>query len=390
MKPFLLIVLLFSLLMTSGCWDRKEINDIAFISGAAGDLTEDGEFIVSFQIALPGASNKGKGDGKQEKFFVVSASGKNATEILQKLQKKSSRMLFTAHRSVIFIGERLAKYGVKDILDIFSHDPKNRLRTYIMVVKGGEGREILQTQYPFEQIPIEAIKEMEGMGSETAVTLRDFFISASSEGINPVMGVIAKEKLPKESNANKSNKLKLAGTAIFKDFKEVGILDEKQTEGLNWIRSKLKFCRITANLPGGQGDVGVLLTHAKRKITSEVHGDKVKLHIELQGMGSLIENNSVLDIRKREHIKLVQEAFEKTVKEFVMDAVTKIQTQYQTDSFGFGQIVRRNHPKDWKRFKSNWDSKFQEVEVAIDVKITISDSGMAGPQLLLKEEEIIK
>lgn len=388
MKSFLHIVLLFALLMMSGCWDRKEINDIAFITGAAGDLTEDGEFIVSFQIALPGASNKG--GGQQEKFFMISDSGKDATEILQKLQKKSSRMLFTAHRSVIFIGERLAKNGIKEILDIFSHDPKNRLRTYIMVVKGGEGREILQTHYPYEQIPIEAIKEMESMGSETAVTLRDFFISASSEGINPVMGVIAKEVLQKESNTNKSNKLKLAGTAIFKDFKEVGILNDKQTEGLNWIRSKLRFCRVTAKLPDDKGNVGVLLNHAKRKITSEVNGDQVKLHIELQGMGSLIENNSALDIRKRENIMLVQESIEKTVKEFVMDAVTKIQTQYQTDSFGFGQVVRRNHPNAWKTLKPDWDSKFQEVEVAIDVKITVSDSGMAGPQLFLKEEEIIK
>ncbi|MGG1553361.1 Ger(x)C family spore germination protein [Paenibacillus ferrarius] len=385
MKPFLHIVLLVVVLITSGCWDRKEINDLAFISGAAGDLTASGEFIISFQIAIPSASKKG--GGQREKFFVISASGKNATEILQKLQKKSSRMLFTAHRSVIFIGERLAKHGVKDILDIFSHDPKNRLRTYIMVVKGGEGREILQSHYPFEQVPIEAIKEMEGMGSETAVTLRDFFISSSSEGIGPVMGVIAKEEYQKESNANK---LKLSGTAIFKDFKQVGILDAQETEGLLWIRSKLKFCRITAELPEGKGNVGALLSHAKRKITSEVNGDKVKLRIELQGRGSLIENNSALDVRKRENIQLVQKVLENAVKQFVEDAVTKIKGQYQTDSLGFGQIVHRNHPRDWKVLKPHWESKLPGVEVAIDVKLTISESGMAGAQLLLKEDEIIR
>lgn len=61
MKSFLYIGLLFIVLLTSGCWDRREINDLAFISGTAFDLTKDGEYLLSLQIAVPTSSQGGQG-----------------------------------------------------------------------------------------------------------------------------------------------------------------------------------------------------------------------------------------------------------------------------------------------------------------------------------------
>ncbi|WP_156410965.1 hypothetical protein [Paenibacillus sp. Soil787] len=90
MKPFLYIGLLFIVLIISGCWDRTEINDIAFISGAAFDLRENGNYMLSLQIAIPASGQGGPGSGgsnQNEKFFVISATGKNANEAFQKLQK---------------------------------------------------------------------------------------------------------------------------------------------------------------------------------------------------------------------------------------------------------------------------------------------------------------
>ncbi|MFC5448981.1 Ger(x)C family spore germination protein [Paenibacillus aestuarii] len=388
MKPFLCIVLLLTMCLTSGCWDRKEINDLAFISGAAGDIADDGDLIVSFQIAIPVDASKSGGGGQQKKFFMISAKGKNVTEILQILQKKTSRMLFTAHRSVVFISERLAKHGIEEVLDIFTHDPRNRLRTYIMVVKGAEARDILQAQYPFEQVSIEAVKEMEILGSESGVTLRDFFLAAASEGISPIMGVIELEDPSQALHGN--NKFKLAGTAIFKDYKLTGILNDKETTGYLWVKNGMKFCRVSAELEEKGGNVGVLFTHIKGSIKPDFSGDQVRLKLQLQGQGSLIENNTTLDIRQKANLKLVEKAIEKSLKQQVKEAVFKVQEQYQTDSFGFGQAIYRHNPKAWKKLKASWDKTYPEVDVSIDVKLTISESGMSGPPLQLGEKEIVK
>ena len=150
MKSLLYIGLIIIILITSGCWDRTEINDLAFVMGTSLDLADNGEIRGSVQVAVP-ITGQGtpRGEGAQGKFFVVSAVGKNSNEVIQGLQRKLSRRLYYAHRSVVFIGEKLAKHGIKDILDYFSRDPHSRLRSFIMVVKGGEGREILRSPLSF-------------------------------------------------------------------------------------------------------------------------------------------------------------------------------------------------------------------------------------------------
>ncbi|MFC5648017.1 Ger(x)C family spore germination protein [Paenibacillus solisilvae] len=390
MKPFMLIGLLFIVLITSGCWDHTEINDIAFVMGSALDLKDDGDIVGSVQIPIPPSSPGGPsgGPGQQEKFFVITATGKNINEVIQRLQKKLSRRIFTAHRSTVFIGEPLAKHGIKGVLDYLTHDPRNRLRTNIMVVKGREGRDILQIQYPFEQVPTEAVKEMELSGSETSVDLRDLFIAASSEGINPIMGVIEPDVVLKGMKQSENNMFRLSGTAIFKNFKLAGFLNGKETGGLLWVTGKMKLGRVTANLPEGNGNVGMVLTSTKRRITPVIRGNKVKIIVQLQGEGSLYENNTLLDVGQQKNLELVQHALEKSVEKQVQDFLSKIQKQYKVDIVGFGQEIYRNQPKQWKALKEQWDTKFPEADISIAVKLNVRGSGMAGPPLQWNEKEI--
>ncbi|WP_164545601.1 Ger(x)C family spore germination protein [Paenibacillus albus] len=390
MKPILCSCLLGSMLILGGCWDRTEINDLAFASGASFDLTKDGQYLLSLQLAIPGAGPAGVGGGQGEKFFVLSAAGRNANEAFEMIQKKSSRRLFTAHRSVIFIGESLGRHGINDVLDVFAHDPRQRLKTYIMVVKGQEGKKILETKYPFEQVPIESIKELEGLRTELSVTLRDYFISASSQGISPVMGVIETEDESQGGEENSNRLFKQAGSAVFKDAKLVGYLDGKETCGFLWATDRMRFGRLNANLPNGQGNIGMLLSHANRRMKTYIDGDKVKVVIQIEGKGSLVENNSPLDISRPKNRALAEKEFEKSVQDLVERVVAKLQKKYRVDSLGIGQEIYRNHPKVWKRLQSEWETKFPEAEVVTTVKLTIEGVGMAGPPLQLKDKEIIK
>ncbi|WP_308639905.1 Ger(x)C family spore germination protein [Paenibacillus silvisoli] len=392
MKPFLCICLLFAVMLLSGCWDRTEINDLAFVTGASFDLADNGEYNLSLQIAIPSPGQGGAGgggNGHSETFFVLSAVGKNANEAFEMIQKQSSRKLFTAHRSVIFISEACGKHGINDILDVFIHDPRQRLKTYMLVVKGGTGREILETSYPFEQLPVEAIKEMEGIGGELATTLRDFFIAASSPGINPIMGVIEDARESKvKKDLNKT--LKLAGSAIFKQTQLIGLLDGNETAGLLWATDQMKNGRISAKLPGGNGIVSMVLSHSSRRMITEIHGERIKVTFLLEGKGSLVENISNFDISRPQYLKLAQNVMEQSVQNQVKTVVNKLHKQYKVDSVGVGQDIFRNHPRQWKTLQNQWENRLPGIEVAVKAKLSIGGAGMAGAPLQLKEKEIIK
>ncbi|SDX50138.1 Ger(x)C family spore germination protein [Paenibacillus sp. CF384] len=388
MKPILCIGLLFMVFITSGCWDRTEINDLAFILGTAFDVTEEGETLLSLQVAIP-SSGMG-GSGQQERFFVLSATGKNANEAFQKLQNQSSRRLFTSHRSVIFISEAFGKQGINEVLDVFTHDPRQRLKTYIMVVRGGQGQEVLRTKYPFEQVPTEAVKEMEALGGNLVATLRDFFIEATSEGINPVTGVIEEDVHSTSLKGTKNKLFSLMGSAVFKDLKVVGFLDQEETNGLLWATNRMKKGRVTTYLPQYGGSVGVIIDHSKRKITSQVNGDAIKVTIQVQGQASLVENNTHLDVSRPNNLELIQKSMEKSVEMEIRKLLVKVQKIYKVDSIGIGQDIYRNDPKAWKQLKNQWDRKYPEVEVSIRADLSINGAGMAGAPLQLKDKEVMK
>ncbi|MBO7742779.1 Ger(x)C family spore germination protein [Paenibacillus sp. MWE-103] len=382
----------FALIFLSGCWDRTEINDLAFITGAAFDKTKEGAYLLSVQIAIPSVSGEvggGGGGGKQKKFFVLSAVGKDANEAFLMIQKKSSRKLFTAHRSVIFIGEAFGRQGIGEMLDVFTHDPRQRLRTYMLVVKGGQGRDILQSSYPFEQVPVEAVKEMEIGRSELAVTLRDFFMASSGQGVDPVIGVIQAETREKAEVRSDTEMLELAGTAVFKDLKLVGMLDGYETDGFMWAAGRMKQGRVNAAMPDG-GVVGMEVNHAERRIVADASGKRLRLKISLTGEGTIIENNSRYDISRPDNLDAARRALEKATEGQVRAALTKLQKQFRADSAGFGSALYRRHPKQWRALQGDWHRRYAEAVIAVDVQLKIGGSGMAGPPLQLNDKEIIK
>ena len=66
-------VLLVILLLLSGCWDRKELEKLAIVTGIGIDYGEEGDdYQVSFQIArsgevkTPGSSSQDGGGGKKD------------------------------------------------------------------------------------------------------------------------------------------------------------------------------------------------------------------------------------------------------------------------------------------------------------------------------------
>jgi spore germination protein KC len=126
-------------LLQTGCWNAREINELAFVLSIGLDKTDDG-FKVTAQIAKPATFSKsptGGGTTEREKpFWVVSGTGKTIFEAIRSMASISPRRIFWAHIKVIIISERLAKESTLEILDFFSRNPELRLRTLVAVTPG--------------------------------------------------------------------------------------------------------------------------------------------------------------------------------------------------------------------------------------------------------------
>ena len=71
MKYKAILVLILCAALLTGCWDREEINDVAFVIGIAVDKEGD-EYRSSLQIALPGQAGASGSEGGGEAQAVTS------------------------------------------------------------------------------------------------------------------------------------------------------------------------------------------------------------------------------------------------------------------------------------------------------------------------------
>jgi spore germination protein KC len=92
MKRILIILpILILILLLSGCWDRREVNDIAIILGAAIDKEDNENIELSVQVFIPKALSGGGGmnggaSGGGGMTMVRTANGSSLADAASKLQ----------------------------------------------------------------------------------------------------------------------------------------------------------------------------------------------------------------------------------------------------------------------------------------------------------------
>lgn len=214
------MMLLLCTIFIAGCWDRKEINDVAFVIGIAVDKEQD-NYRSSLQIALPGQSGStgssggGGGTSGDKSWFMLSNTAKTLRGTTLEGQKSLSRKIYYAHRRTMLIGEDLARDGVAPMLDLFTRYPLNRFSALPVVTKGA-AYEVMDTDAPIEKFPSEMVRELCFLNMRNPRSLKTFIDAILSDGVDPFLPVASKVSNVPEGWKDPKSNIKLDGLAIFK------------------------------------------------------------------------------------------------------------------------------------------------------------------------------
>ena len=95
MKKYMLI--LFIILLTSGCWNYQELNEFAIVTGMAIDF-QDNQYKLSFLIA-----NGNKNESEQTKTSILTGTGITIYDAFKDISLISPKELYISHLSVIIV-----------------------------------------------------------------------------------------------------------------------------------------------------------------------------------------------------------------------------------------------------------------------------------------------
>lgn len=382
----LVVMILFGL---TGCWSRKELNDIA-VATALGIDKRDGKYLLTVQILNPGEIAGTTGQSNRSETTTYEKSGKTLFEAARNLTTVSPRKVYMSHLRVIVIGEELAEEGIKKILDFLSRDHEFRADFFIVIAKDTSASSLLKILTTLEKIPANKVfnslkSSQDNWAPTKTVQLDELISSMISKGKDPVLSgvyVVGNvEQGTKPSNVeggSHNTTIYIDSIGVFKNDQLIGWLNRDESKGYNYITNNVKSTIATIDCKDGLLSIETIRT--KTTVKGEVKQGKPKIMIDISTEGNVGEVACKIDLSKLESISEIERKYEEQHKKMIKAAIEKAQKEFQSDIFGFGDVIHRTDPKAWKRMEKNWDDIFSDLDVSIhiDAKIrrlgTITDS----------------
>ena len=389
---FALALLLLLVLFNAGCWDKKEIEDLAFLTAWGVDRQENGDVLASAVIVKPFAVNMQAGGGAagaERPFWLAHSSGRTMLEAMCNFSAFSPRFIFCAHSRVVVFGEESARAGLEELLDFFERNREPRLTTRLIVAKDMTAAEFLKSEYELVPLPPEGGLGMlqnivNRLGTTMDININDFLIMLKEEGIEPAAGcwgVIPKQPVPLEGELLREEIIQSPvnyGAAAFKGDRLAGWLTPAETRGLQWIREGIESTPLIVENPvDAPRLLGIEIMRARSAVTPSMTKGKPQIHLEIELEGNIDDVQGVFDPEKDPSlIKKIESRMEKVVEKEIKSVLRRCQQELNTDVFGFGAAFNRSLPAEWKKLRGRWNSEFPRLEVSLDIKTHIRLSGL--------------
>lgn len=371
-KKLTILLVLPSLFLLTSCWDRLDIEENAFILGVGIDKAEEeGKVIVTFQIALPSASGP-NATGQEESAWSVSIESKNVFQAANKLLGVTNLTPTFQHCQVLLFGEEYARQGIGDTVDFFFRNPNIRRKTTVAVIRGGEAKDALNLKVKTARTSATYLAKIMKDHSSHNLSISNYN-DIGRLHINFVNG----SPITLQSIKPQKDHAVISGEGVFKDLKLIGWFNEREIEGIHWIRGDIRSGEITISLPESQGgyiSLNVFNTQSSLKPILEDGKLTAKCHIEIEG--DIIEiKNPAKRVISEDTINTWEQAFKSYIKELTHMAYMKARDVLKTDTFDLDLKMSNYYPIFWSENKDQWDSIYKNSELDVDVEVKIRRLG---------------
>lgn len=385
-KRLKICVICFSLLFLTGCWNYRELEDLAIVGAIGIDIDGD-DFNVSIQVVNPkksgGNSQSGGGGGSEETAAIVyNIKAKTIREALTKMVLDSPKRLYIGHMNLLVVGEEAAKKGIEDFFDFFMRDTESRKIFTTVVSKGSKAIDVLKIIEPLENISANNIHSSfeatnQYYGSISNATFDQVVMCLFAEGRNPTIAAVEIKGPVDKGNSNDNLKesdpktrVEIVGAAVLKPDKLVGYLNEKESIFYSMIRSKVSTTTISFQCDDNKNYGNVVIDNLKTDLNIKVENNFPKAEINVTGRAALTELNCDINLKDPKEIDKLQAMVNKEIKKIMYDTVSKVQN-YNSDIFGYGEQLNRNMNSYWKKHKKEWDTIFPQIKTKVKSKIEI-------------------
>ncbi len=372
-KRIYISVLVSILIVSTGCWDRIEIENRAFVLGIGLDKNNESDKIaLTYQIALPSAMyGEGGADGK--KVLNITSTSPTVTRAEKQILTRLDRVPNKAHTQVLIIGEDLARKGITKYMDYFLRDSEMRRRTKVLIADG-------KAQDLFKIVPPTANSTSDYIGNIMLFNEKDVHRISSevdllkmTENLRRGMDfIVAKATKGKDDIA-------VTGAAIFKKDKLVGYLGPEEVRKTKWLIDDISRGTIVLkDVNGMKGYIIFEISTGTTKVKPIIKGDDVDFDISIRVEGDVVESEDLefLNTMEQNFISEFEKAIENEIIKECNDIVRKARDEFDAEFFNFGRLVKNYNLKWFEEHEAEWREIFKRSKLNIKADVNIRRVGL--------------
>lgn len=383
-------ILVFTIFLLTGCWNYRDINDIAIVGALGIDYDKENNlYEVSAQIfnAKKGANGGAVTSGTESPITVYEAKAKTVHEAIRNITYASPKKLYIGHLDIVVFGESFLKEGFINAADFLFRDDESRKDFDILATKGSKASEVLKvltTTVPLPSLSIRNTIITSSMfkGTTIYVSFDKFIANYYDQGVEATLPVILVEGKHKEGETSEivketdpDAKLLIKNTAIFKNDTLIGYLSDNESLGFALIIGNIANTVISFKCDDEENYGSVELNKYQSKIKGILTGNKPSIEIDIKASGLISDYNCKKNLALPEASEEIARMASKRIKELISKTIELSQHRFNSDILGFGDSFYRKNYKYWKKVEKDWYKIFPNIEYKINIDLVLPSKG---------------
>lgn len=346
-------ILILIVMSITGCVQKLILDDISIESGMGYDLNDEGNIYGTAIVHnyLP---------NKEVKNVNYTAESTKTHEIFLEMQRQSADPLVPGSLEVVLFGEKYAKKGIIDAVDILQRDATIGERLYLGVVEG-TAEELLKQVYGksgnatfISNLFKNNIESYDLPKNNLHLFLYDFF----QQGKDPY--------LPRIKNIG-PKKLIISGVSLMKDDKVVDTIPNSKMFFFKLLADKYSQGFYKVWLDGEHAGIHSISSR-HNFVLSKKNPAEITIKIKIKGA---IREYSGKKINKK-LIKRIEKKLEKTVNRESVLLINRFK-ELGVDPLGIGFFVKtKTRNFDMKK----WENNYKNVTVKVKTNVVITEAGV--------------
>jgi spore germination protein KC len=405
----------------SGCYDRREVDEAAYIIAIGVDKGKTNKLKITLQLAVPlamaggggggGDESEGGGDGGDaaKGSDIITLETPTIYAGFNMANNFISRQINLSHAKAIIFSKELAQEGIGDLINALPRGREFR-PTINVIIARGEAEEFIKSVKPkMEANPSKYYELITSAYRYTAFTantqFHNFYVAGKALYMQPVavLGGVGAFKSSGDFSLEKSTyrekgkdiafegdfkagslpktggvKSELMGLAVFNAGKMIGELDGEETSYHLMVTGEYQHSYHAMIDPIQKDKFLVLDVKESRnpQQTVQIVDGKPVIGVKVKLEGDLVGIQSGINYESAEKTNILEKAVEDHIKEGIENYLNKTAKELHSDIAGFGRKAKGKvlTNQEWENF--GWFKMYRDSTFNVNVDFKVRRPGL--------------